>query len=43
MKTIKIHEEHIKTKDWIYTFKGYQILSKKPLGYGVYECEVDDE
>ena len=39
MKTIKIHEENIKRN----TYKGYKIVSKKPLGYGVYECEVDDE
>lgn len=36
---IKIHEDNIKRN----TFKVYPILSKKPLGDGVYECEVDDE
>ena len=36
---IKIHEENMRWN----TYKGYKIISKEPLGYGVYECELEKE
>lgn len=40
MKTIEIHESHIKKiKKWEF-FNWYPIVSKKELGNGIWECEV---
>lgn len=42
MKTLKIHKDNIDTKSFWNFYKWYHIDKMSDVGYGIYDCEVND-